>query len=212
MFKFLCIDDHPILCLSVEVLLRKRFSGAVVQSSINRKYILDLIRKDNFDIVILDLNIPDLDSFQLVKEIFMLCPNQKILIFSTNSEVIFGKKLIRMGVRGYINKECSSDEFLLAVDRILNNRMYYSEALTDILNEQVIYNKPDNVFTTLSRRELDLLRYLLIGKSLSEISDILNLHTSTVGTHKKRLFEKLNVNSLVELIKLVELYDFKLSD
>ncbi len=95
----------------------------------------------------------------------------------------------------------------IAIDLVLNNRKYISEGLAEQLASDIGNNKEDIPFDKLSSREFEIVSLLIKGKSVTEISELLAINTSTVGTHKSRSFEKLNVKNLAELIEISRIYN-----
>jgi DNA-binding NarL/FixJ family response regulator len=111
------------------------------------------------------------------------------------------------GAFGFISKEAPLHEITRAINIILNNRKYISETLIAKLAEDSLSGNPVNPFDRLSPKEFEIASLLLSGKTLSDISHSLNIHTSTAGTHKARLFEKLEVNNILELSELAKAYN-----
>jgi len=155
----------------------------------------------------LDIQMPNTDSLALMKYIHENYPETKVLIFSMSAENIYAKRFMKDGAFGFISKEAPLDEITRAINIILNNRKYISETLIDKLAEDSLSGNPVNPFDRLSPKEFEIASLLLSGKTLSDISHSLNIHTSTAGTHKARLFEKLEVNNILELSELAKAYN-----
>src|SRR5258708_20509064 len=118
-----------------------------------------------------------------------------------NVEGLYAKRCIRWGVIGYLNNECKSEEIRKANPCVLRGEIYISKKLRKDLSEDMHSKKGgDNPFEKLSDREIQTVKYLLNGYSLLEIRKILNVHSSTVGTYKTRIFENLKVNTLRNLV------------
>ena len=142
-----------------------------------------------------------------MKYIHQHYPEAKVLIFSMSAENIYAKRFMKAGAYGFVSKEAPLDEITKAINVILNNRKYISESLIDKLAEDSLSGKPLNPFDRLSPKEFEIASLLLSGKTLSEISHSLSIHTSTAGTHKARLFEKLEVSNILELNELAKAYN-----
>jgi DNA-binding NarL/FixJ family response regulator len=153
---------------------------------------------------------PATDSFGLVSNIMAVKPKSRILIFSMNSEEIFAKKLLNLGALGYLSKDASADEFRQAIENVMNNKRYLSPSFMQALTKSALGKNPNNQnpFDLLAPRELEIVRHLMKGESVSQIGTYLNLHTSTVGTHKARIFEKLNCKNVIGINELARLHNF----
>ena len=117
-----------------------------------------------------------------------------------------------MGARGYLRKDASNDEIEKAITTVLNGKTYISPSLTQKLLAGLQSRKETgNPFDKLSHREFEIVQHLAQGDSIKEISTKLNVHTSTAGTHKARIFEKLGVHNVIELINLAKAHDVILS-
>ena len=165
------------------------------------------IKKNNYDLLILDVNMPNTDSFVLVSNILALKPGMKILMFSMSDEEVYARKYLKMGVMGYIKKDEHVDEIKKAITTVLNNKKYISPGLSQILIEDLHSNNPENPFDSLSPREFEIVQHLIRGESVAEICQKLTLHSSTVGTHKARIFEKLKCSNIIDLNLLAKVHN-----
>jgi len=165
------------------------------------------IRSSAYDLAILDISMPLTDSFSLLKNIFALRPEQKILILTMSSEDVYAKKYLQMGVKGFINKEEPPSEIRKAIVSILNNRKYLSSRLKDTLTREVLEGQTASPFETLSARESEIMHHLIAGKNVSEIARILSVHISTISTHKSNIMQKLGVSNIIDLSKLVQTFN-----
>ena len=110
-----------------------------------------------------------------------------------------------MGGMGYLRKDAPIDEIKKAIDNVLNSKRYMSPELSEKLLIDLHSNhNPENPFDNLSSREFEIVQHLANGDSVSEISKKLNLHTSTIGTHKGRIFEKLQCDNIIDLARMAK--------
>jgi DNA-binding NarL/FixJ family response regulator len=114
-------------------------------------------------------------------------------------------------VLGYLDKESSAEEIKKAIQNVLNGNLYISPDLKKHLYEDMMAKRTENPFEKLSNREIQIAKYLLLGYSHAEIKKTLNLHSSTIGTHRLRFFQKLKIKNLFELGELVKLYQMDFS-
>jgi DNA-binding NarL/FixJ family response regulator len=124
------------------------------------------------------------------------------------SQTLYGKSLIKAGAHGYLSKDAPMSEIQKAMATVLDGKKYISQELLAVLVDELANGEPTNPFLKLSQRETEMTTFLLQGLSVSEISSRVNLQTSTVGTYKSRIFEKLNVTNIIELKELAMLYHF----
>lgn len=207
MYKFLIVDDHSIVITGLRVLIRQEFPSPHIEAAHDGDSTIARVRETKFDIIVLDINMDNTNITMLIETIFIYHSDARILIFTISQEEVFAKKFLRLGVMGYLNKECHDSEIMVAIRTILGGKKYLSEKLTQMMTGDGRLHGSVNPFDLLSDRELDITLLIIRGKSLSEISRILNLHTSTVGTHKSRIFEKLKITNVIELTQMGKMYN-----
>lgn len=202
MNKFLLVDDHAVVRNGVKYLLAEFFKPCTIDEAENEAQVIEKLKAETYDLMLLDINIPGTNSMELLKYMIVKYPLLKVLMFSMNAETLHAKRYLDAGAKGFLSKEAPVDEIKRAINLVLNNRNYYSDTLVDSLFHEKNKQPKLNPFEQLSEREFQIAILLLEGKSLSEISSLLKIHTSTTGTHKAKIFEKLKVKNLVELIDL----------
>jgi len=207
MQKYLIIDDHVVTRTGVKFLLFEKYSPAEIDEANNGEIAMQLLSVNKYDLVILDIQMPDTDSLGLMEYIRQNYPGTKVLVYSMSAEKIYAKRFMKSGAMGFLSKEAPLDLIIKAIDTVIGGKIYISETIAELLAEDSFGKKTSNPFGDLSRRELEIARLLLSGQTLTEISQTLNIQTSTVGTHKHRLFEKLAVNNLLELKELATTYN-----
>jgi len=209
MKTILIVDDHEIVRSGLKMLINGFYPFVELHEAHNEESTVEILKKQQFDLVILDIHMPNSNSIGLLEYIGKMFPATKVLIFSMGSEVLYAKRFLQAGAKGYLSKDSSMGEVKLAIETILDGGKYISKNLMDILVDDVTANKSSNPFDQLSSREFQIASYLLDGQSLTEISTVLNLQPSTVGTYKGRIFEKLKVSNLVELLDLANVYHIR---
>jgi DNA-binding NarL/FixJ family response regulator len=207
MKKFLLVDDHVVVRSGIKLLLLEIFKPAEIYEAADGEGVLEKLKEHVFDLIILDIQMPKTDTIGLMETIHIQYPDAKVLMFSMSAEKIYAKRFLKAGAKGFVSKEASLEEIIKAVNQILNNRRYISDSLADFLADESVSAKTDNPFNRLSAREFEIASMLLSGGTISSISKQINIKVSTVGTHKTRLFEKLNVNNLLELKELATNYN-----
>lgn len=209
MKRFLLADDHHIVRTGLGLIIKDEFSNAIIDECNNGDCVWKKIQQTDYDLAILDITMPAMDSLTLLKNIFSLRPEQKVMIFTMNPVAVYARRYLAMGVKGFINKEAEPAEVRLGIVNILNNRRYIGSDMRHILTEEDIDKEISSPFDSLSVRELEIMKLLVEGKNVSEIAGMLFLHISTVSTHKANIMGKLNVSNVVELTKMVQLFNIK---
>lgn len=206
MKRFLIADDHFIVRTGLGLLIREEFMQAEIDECRDGDGVWKKIQSNVYDLAILDISMPSTDSFSLLKNIFALKPDQKVLILTMSSENVFAKKYLHLGVKGFINKETEPPEIRRAIVSILNNRRYLSPTMKDSLTREILEGRTQNPFETLSPRELEIMNHLIDGKNVKDIAGILSVHISTISTHKAKIMRKLGVSNMIELSKMVQMF------
>ena len=208
MKKFLMADDHHILRTGLAVIIKDEFSNAEIDECSNGDCVWKKIQDTAYDLVILDITMPGTDSLRLLKNIFSLKPDQKVMIFTMSPVAIYATQYLSMGVKGFINKEAKPSEVRLGIVAILNNRKYLGSDMKHILITCENINNPESTpFDKLTIREVEIMNHLVGGKNVKEIAEMLFLHISTISTHKAKIMSKLNVSNIVELTRMVQLFN-----
>ncbi|MDB5203173.1 MAG: DNA-binding response regulator [Ferruginibacter sp.] len=206
MEKILLVDDHSIIRSGLKMLLSSDLGHYQFEEAANGEMAMEQINSEELALIVLDINIPGTDTFALVEETIRLKPNSRILIFSMNSENIYAKRFLKMGVKGYVRKDEPAEEIKNAVFTVLNGKRYISKTLGENLAREMFEKNSDNPFDKLSPKQFEIVRFLVMGKTISDICSCMNLHSSTVSTQKNRIFEKLNVANLVDLYALAKMH------
>lgn len=206
--EILLVDDHSIVRKGLRLLIQDYIPHTNIDEAFDGTSALENIKRKNYDLVMMDINMPGTDSFVTLETILTIRPGLKVLIFSMNSEEVFARRFLKIGAKGYLRKDSNNSEIQNAIEEVLNGKIYVSPELSQKLVAGIRSKKqPDNPFDRLSSREFEIVQHMAQGNSVSEMAKKLNIHTSTVGTYKSRIFEKLQVQNLVELLSLAKAYD-----
>lgn len=207
MKEFLLVDDHVVVRTGLGLMIQRYFEPCTITEASNGQEALDKLKTKKFDLIVLDIHMPDTDALGLMEYIHAQYSEARVLIYSMGAEHIYAKRFLKAGARGFVSKEAPLEEIVKAVTQVLENRRYLSEELAMALaNESESSRKADNPFNRLSAREFEIATLLLSGKTISEISREISIQISTVGTHKARLFEKLGVTNILQLKELATSY------
>jgi DNA-binding NarL/FixJ family response regulator len=205
--NLLLVDDHSVIRRGMKIIIENFIPHVAIDEAQDGDSAYEKIKEKDYDLVILDVNMPNTDSFGLVTNILALKPAMKILMFSMNDEEVYAKRYLKMGVMGYVKKDEPESEIKKAITTVLNNKKYVSQKLSQIMIGDLHRNNADNPFDNLSPREFEIAQHLIRGESLADICNKLTLHSSTVGTHKARIFEKLKCKNIIDLSALAKVHN-----
>ncbi|MBT1851912.1 fimbria biosynthesis transcriptional regulator FimZ [Enterobacter hormaechei subsp. hoffmannii] len=200
------MDEHPIVRMSIEVLLQKNKNIQVKLKSGDSHEVLDCIRNHPINLVILDIEMTGTDGFVLLKRIRNLNKDIKILFLSSKSEAFYAGRAIRAGANGFVSKRKDLGEIYNAVEMILTGYSFFPSETLSFINH-IGSRTGAAVDMPLSNREVTVLRYLANGLSNKEIADQLLLSNKTISAHKSNIFSKLGVQSIVELIDYAKAHE-----
>ena len=200
------MDEHPIVRMSIEVLLQKNKNIQVKLKSGDSHEVLDCIRILRIDLVILDIEMTGTDGFVLLKRIRNLNKDIKVLFLSSKSEAFYAGRAIRAGANGFVSKRKDLGEIYNAVEMILTGYSFFPSETLSFINH-IGSRTGAAVDMPLSNREVTVLRYLANGLSNKEIADQLLLSNKTISAHKSNIFSKLGVQSIVELIDYAKAHE-----
>lgn len=205
-YSFLVADDHSVVRQGVSLIIKELFLNAVIYKAGNFKDTFEILKEVTIDVLILDVNFPDGNSINIISEIKAIQPDIKILIFSAYDENIYAMRYLNAGASGYLNKETSEDEMKNAINTLISSGKYITQNVKDRILDSYISNKPTNPLDLLSNREIEVAQLLIKGHGNLEIIELLNIKKTTVSTYKNRIFEKLEIDNLADLIKFFQLY------
>ncbi len=191
-------DDHAILRAGLRKLLSAVFSGEVCEAA-NGREAMSLALTKRFDLILLDLNLPDLGGLELLERLHQVS-SAAIIVLSMHAEPLYISRAMEAGAQGYISKAAPPDELLTAIRKVAAGGRYIEAELAQLLAAQ-----PDaspQFMTQLSSREIELLRLLGGGRSLSEIADALGLSYKTVANTCSLMKSKLGVARTADLVRL----------
>ena len=204
MIKVLMADDHAIVRRGLRQILNEGALPCQVDEASNGQEVLKKVYDGSFDILVLDISLPDRNGLELVREIKSVKPKLPILMLSVHPEEQYAIRALKAGVSGYLNKESAPEQLVQAIERIVAGGRYISPTLAETLAATVGGDGGDGApHEALSDREFTVLLRIGAGKSVSEIADELGLSVKTVSTYRARILEKMNKNNNADLIRYV---------
>lgn len=207
MKNILIADDHTLIRSGLRMVIDSMIVKADINEAWDAKTVMAKLKEKQFDLILLDIQMPATDSVVLMHWIQSFYPDTKILIVSQNPENTYGKRYLQLGANGFINKTAPDDEIIKAITKVLNGNTYVSEELSQSIVNAMKNGALANPFDQLSQREFQVVICLAKGYTMNEVCEMLQVQYSTAHTHKRRAFEKLNIEDNKDLAKLAGAYD-----
>lgn len=195
------IDDHPVIRLAIRMLLEHEENFKVVGETDNGCDAIQMVRECMPDLIILDISIPKLDGLEVLCRFNAMNASMKTLVLTAQSPTLFATRCMRSGADGYVCKEGDLSELMSAIRAVLSGYNYFP---SQALNANDESGKELELFKAVNDRELMVLQLFAQGRTNKEIAKGMFLSNKTVSTYKKRLMQKLQAKSLVELIEMAK--------
>jgi two-component system invasion response regulator UvrY len=199
MIKILVADDHAIVREGLKQIVAEETDMKVVGEASNANELFDLIEKEDWDIVVLDINMPGKSGLEALKEMKTLYPKIPVLILSMFGEDQYGLRAMKAGASGYLKKVSAPTELVSAIRKIVSGGKYINPSLAEKLVDIVDKSNREFPHDSLSDREYQIMCFIASGKSAEEIASDLALSIHTVYTYRNRILEKMHLKSNVEL-------------
>jgi DNA-binding NarL/FixJ family response regulator len=201
MIRVLIVDDHAIVRRGLRALLSHEFHGAAFGEASDAGQALEQLRKEEWDVALLDINLPGKSGLDLLKELKAEWPRLPVLVLSAHSEDQFAVRVLKAGAEGYMTKDTVLEELAKAVSKILAGGRYVSPALAEKLALGVRRDLTRTPHETLSDREYEVMSRIASGKTVTEIAEELSLSAKTISTYRARVLEKLGVKNSAEIVQ-----------
>ncbi|OPX97746.1 MAG: Response regulator UvrY [Syntrophorhabdus sp. PtaU1.Bin002] len=200
MLRVIITDDHPVVLKGLKEIISEGFDDVTIDVSSRGYELLSKISNNDYDIVLLDISLPDINGLEVLKEIRKKKRKLHVLVLSMYPEENYAARALKGGAQGYLTKASAPDELILAVRKILSGKKYISSVLAEqmMLDFESDTEKPPH--ENLSDRELQVLSMIGAGKAVKEIAEKLHLSANTVRTYRARILEKIGVRGTNELI------------
>jgi DNA-binding NarL/FixJ family response regulator len=206
MIAVMLIDDHSIVRQAIAELLKNRGNYKIAGQFGDGAEALEILKKSQVDVVILDIAMPKIDGVQIVKSLRLANIQTPVLALSANEDPKEVKAILLAGANGFIPKNACVDELDFAIHSLLRGNAYLSPTITEkMLSTPSLNLKPSassGPLTVLTPRELEIMKLIADGKRNSEIGTMLDISTRTVDTHRGNILKKLHIRTNAELVKL----------
>jgi DNA-binding NarL/FixJ family response regulator len=209
--NLMIVDDHQVLIDGIRALLEKTEGIAIPHQALGGKSALETLAAHHaeVDLIILDINMPDMNGFEVCQEIKKRYPGKKVLTLTMHEEPGFISKMVKAGTDGYVLKSAGKEELLSAISSIMSGEKHFGKEVTDSLLQGMQGKKPtrSQYIPKLTRREKEVLQLIIQECSTEEIASKLYISDTTVISHRKSLLRKLNVKNAAGLVRAAYEYN-----
>ncbi len=199
--RVLIADDHAIVRHGLKQILAETDDLVVAGEAETGFQAIKMARQDTFDVVLLDISLPDRNGIEVLSQIKKTHPRLAVLMLSMHTEHEFAIRALKAGASGYLNKQSAPVQLVTAIRQVAVGRKYISAALAEELANSLGGDTEQPLHELLSDREFQTLRLIASGKSLSVISEELSLSPKTVSVYRARLLEKLDLRNNSDLTR-----------
>jgi DNA-binding NarL/FixJ family response regulator len=201
MIRLVIADDHAIVRSGLKQIFALVTDVEVVGEATSGSDVLESLRHDPFDLLLLDLNMTGISGADLIARIKAHRADLPILVLSMHNEPQVAARMLKAGANGYITKDCEPDILLAAIRKVAAHGKYIAPDLAAQMVFDVSSTTQQPLHQLLSNRESEVLRLLTTGIGVNEIATQLSISNKTVSTHKVRLMEKMNLTSMADLMR-----------
>lgn len=201
MIRLVIADDHAIVRGGLKQIFALMPDLEVVGEAVNGSEVLEYLRHEPFDLLLLDLNMPGISGADLITRVKAHRADLPILVLTMHNEPQVAARMLKAGAAGYITKDCEPDILLAAIRKVAANGKYIGPDLAEKMVFDVTSTAQRPPHSLLSDRELEVFRLLTTGKGVNEIAIELAISNKTVSTHKVRLMEKMKLSSMADLMR-----------
>ena len=199
MTRILIADDHALVRAGLRQLLLDEHRDIHVAEAASGQQTLDLLREGEFDLLILDINMPDRGGLDILKHARAAHPGMKVLVLSGYPDRQYAMNVLKAGASGYLSKDGPPEELMKAVHTILQGRRYVSATLAELLVSDIDGDGERPIHAQLSEREFQIFCKLATGRAVSDIAQELCLSVKTVSTYRSRVLEKMNFKTNADI-------------
>ena len=201
MIRLVIADDHAIVRKGIKQILALASGIELVGEAVNGTEVLQQVRDCEFDLLLLDMNMPGISGADLIRRVKLCRATLPILVFTMHNDAQVATRALKAGASGFISKDSDPERLLAAILKVGAGGKYLDPALAEQIALDATSTKLQLPHTLLSDRELEILRLLAAGVGINEIAAQLCISHKTVSTHKARLMEKMNFHNIADLVR-----------
>jgi two-component system invasion response regulator UvrY len=188
--KILIADDHAFVRKGIRQIITEEFGDATISEASNSAELLQMVRSEQFSVVISDLSMPGKNALEILKDLKAEEIKVPVIILSMHPEDQYALRVLKAGGSGYLTKESAPEELVKAIRMVLSGKKYISAAVAEQLLIHIDDNSEVALHQKLSDREFTVFKLIATGKTVSEIADMLFLSVPTISTYRTRILEK----------------------
>lgn len=200
MLKILIADDHALIRKGLKQILDDSPDMRVTGEAETGMQAIQMAQENAYDMVLLDISLPDKNGIDVLKQIKTNCPNTPVLMLSMHAEDQYAVRSMKAGASGYLNKQSAPAQLLTAIRKVGEGKKYISNEMAEQLAEGLSQGYQELTHQTLSNREYQTLCLMAQGKKLSEMAEIMSLSPKTISVYRMRLLEKMKLKTNAEAI------------
>lgn len=201
MIRVLVADDHAVVRQGLRRILSETPDILVGGEAATAPDVRRLVREEAWDVIVLDINLGGVSGIELIGEIHQQRPRLPVVVLTMYSEDQYAVRAIKAGAAGFLTKESAPDKLIEAVRKVASGGRYVGAELAEVLASAIAGDQADEPHDGLSNRELEILKMIGSGKTVSEIARVLTLSVKTVSTHRTRILRKMNMHTNAELMR-----------
>jgi two-component system invasion response regulator UvrY len=199
MATILIADDHPMVRAGLKRLLADDHAVTQIGEAASGNETLDCLRSGKWDLLILDINMPDRSGLDILRHVRATHMGTKVLVLSALSERQYALNVLKAGASGYLPKECAPNDLRVATRTVLQGRRYVSAQIAEMLLTDLHADSDQPLHGHLSEREFQVFYKIAAGRSVSAIADELCLSVKTISTYRSRILEKMNLRTNADI-------------
>jgi DNA-binding NarL/FixJ family response regulator len=199
MLKIIIADDHPIVRAGLKQIMAETADLMVAAEANNGRELLNQVRREPYDVILLDISMPGIDGLDVLKQLKVELPNIPVIILTVHPEAQYALRVLKAGAAGYLTKESVPSELIQAIRKVHRGGKYITPSLAEKIAFALGGETDKLPHETLSDREFQVLTLIASGKTVTEIAEELALSVKTISTYRTRILEKMQMKTNAEL-------------
>ncbi|CAL1519075.1 response regulator transcription factor [Chitinophaga sp. MM2321] len=211
MKKILIANEHFVIRTGLAQIISALPINTITEEAVTLDEVIIKLQKQHYDLLILDTDLPGGTHLNTVAATKLRQPTLSVLIFSDLSEQLYALNYLQVGADGYLDKKAKEEDIQLALISTLEGKKYISHVMKGEMQKKLVELTAEstNKVNSFSPREKEVMQLICKGLPVNEIAATLLIHATTVSTYKARIFEKMQVTNIIDLVKKMELFNLK---